>query len=101
MAGISLSFSSGKDTSPTGLPGCPAPSTRVQDQSSCETSFCAHLCTYGERADLRLMDRPMGILNGAEALIIIGIEWQVFRSQSFETVKDLLKHPVIFNGHNL
>lgn len=42
----------------------------------------------------------MDSVKGADALII-GTEWQVFRSPGFETVKDLLKHPVIFDSRNL
>ncbi len=55
---------------------------------------------YGERADLQLDDSPMDALKGAEALIIV-TEWKVFRSPNFETMKNLLKEPVIFDGRNL
>lgn len=55
---------------------------------------------YGERADLQLVDSPMDALKGADALIIV-TEWKVFRSPNFETMKTLLKHPVIFDGRNL
>lgn len=55
---------------------------------------------YGERADLQLVDSPMDALKGAEALIIV-TEWKVFRSPNFETMKNLLKEPVIFDGRNL
>ena len=55
---------------------------------------------YGERADLTLVDSPMDALKGADALLIV-TEWKVFRSPSFDTVKSLLKAPVIFDGRNL
>ncbi|MFN3594067.1 MAG: UDP-glucose dehydrogenase family protein [Thiobacillaceae bacterium] len=55
---------------------------------------------YGERADLQLVDSPMDALKGADALIIV-TEWKVFRSPNFDTMKNLLKAPVIFDGRNL
>lgn len=55
---------------------------------------------YGERADLLLVDNPMDALKGADALLVV-TEWKVFRSPNFETVKALLKSPVIFDGRNL
>ena len=55
---------------------------------------------YGERADLQLVDSPMDALMGADALLIV-TEWKVFRSPNFDTIKDLLKQPVVFDGRNL
>jgi UDPglucose 6-dehydrogenase len=55
---------------------------------------------YGERADLLLVDSPMDALKGADALLIV-TEWKVFRSPNFETMKSLLKSPLIFDGRNL
>jgi UDPglucose 6-dehydrogenase len=55
---------------------------------------------YGERADLQLVDSPMDALKGADALLIV-TEWKVFRSPNFDTIKDLLKQPVLFDGRNL
>ncbi|MFO7542671.1 MAG: UDP-glucose/GDP-mannose dehydrogenase family protein [Thiobacillus sp.] len=55
---------------------------------------------YGERADLLLVDSPMDALKGADALLIV-TEWKVFRSPNFDTVRTLLKSPVIFDGRNL
>jgi UDPglucose 6-dehydrogenase len=55
---------------------------------------------YGERADLLLVDSPMDALKGADALLIV-TEWKVFRSPNFETMKALLKAPLIFDGRNL
>jgi UDPglucose 6-dehydrogenase len=55
---------------------------------------------YGERADLQLVDSPMDALKGADALLIV-TEWKVFRSPNFETMKGLLKAPLILDGRNL
>ncbi|AAZ96914.1 UDP-glucose dehydrogenase [Thiobacillus denitrificans ATCC 25259] len=55
---------------------------------------------YGERADLQLVDSPMDALKGADALLIV-TEWKVFRSPNFDTLKSLLKAPLIFDGRNL
>ena len=55
---------------------------------------------YGQRADLTLTDSPMQALEGADALLVV-TEWKAFRSPNFETMKALLKNPVIFDGRNL
>ena len=60
---------------------------------------------YGDRidkngADLTLVDNPMDALKDADALLIV-TEWKVFRSPNFDTVKALLKNPLIFDGRNL
>jgi len=55
---------------------------------------------YGQRADLTLAENPMQALEGADALLIV-TEWKAFRSPNFETMKSLLKNPVIFDGRNL
>ncbi len=55
---------------------------------------------YGERSDLILADSPMDALNGADALLIV-TEWKVFRSPNFDTMKALLKTPLVFDGRNL
>jgi UDPglucose 6-dehydrogenase len=55
---------------------------------------------YGERADLQLVDSPLDALKGADALLIV-TEWKVFRSPNFDTLKTLLRNPVIFDGRNL
>ncbi|MBT9589850.1 MAG: UDP-glucose/GDP-mannose dehydrogenase family protein [Thiobacillus sp.] len=55
---------------------------------------------YGERPDLILADSPMDALNGADALLIV-TEWKVFRSPNFDTMKKLLKTPLVFDGRNL
>ena len=40
------------------------------------------------------------ILNGADALVIF-TEWQQFRTPDFDSIKEKLKKPVIFDGRNL
>ena len=55
---------------------------------------------YGERPDLTLVDNPMDALKDADALLIV-TEWKAFRSPNFETMRTLLKSPVIFDGRNL
>ena len=42
----------------------------------------------------------MDALKGADALLIV-TEWKVFRSPNFDTMKALLKTPLIFDGRNL
>ena len=39
-------------------------------------------------------------LIGADALAIV-TEWSVFRTPSFDVMKELLKNPIIFDGRNL
>lgn len=55
---------------------------------------------YGQRADLTLVESPMQALEGADALLIV-TEWKAFRSPNFETMKSLLRNPVVFDGRNL
>jgi UDPglucose 6-dehydrogenase len=55
---------------------------------------------YGDRKDLVLVEDDDKALDGADALVIV-TEWQEFRSPDFETIRDKLKHPVIFDGRNI
>ncbi len=59
---------------------------------------------FVEKPDLllriRFADDPTDALVGADALAIV-TEWKAFRSPDFETIKNLLKSPVIFDGRNL
>lgn len=55
---------------------------------------------YGSRNDLTLCDSPEAALDNADALIIV-TEWMAFRSPNFDTIKQTLKQPVIFDGRNL
>jgi len=53
---------------------------------------------YGDK--LRYADQPMEALEGANALAI-NTEWSEFRKPDFESVKQRMKQPVIFDGRNL
>ena len=55
---------------------------------------------YGERDDFLLAERAEDALAGADALAIV-TEWREFRSPDFETIRQRLKTPVIFDGRNL
>ena len=55
---------------------------------------------YGSRADLSLCATKEAALQGADALIIV-TEWQSFKAPDFESIKQALKSPVIFDGRNL
>lgn len=55
---------------------------------------------YGEREDLRLLDHPEAVLDGADALVVM-TEWRVFRSPDFSALRERLSAPVIFDGRNL
>ncbi|MDS4039848.1 MAG: UDP-glucose/GDP-mannose dehydrogenase family protein [Candidatus Competibacter sp.] len=55
---------------------------------------------YGERSDFRLGAKPMEVLAGADALVIV-TEWSLFRSPDFDAIRQALKQPVIFDGRNL
>jgi UDPglucose 6-dehydrogenase len=55
---------------------------------------------YGKRPDLELTKDADSALQGADALAIV-TEWQEFRSPDFDTIRDTLRHPVIFDGRNL
>jgi UDPglucose 6-dehydrogenase len=55
---------------------------------------------YGDREDLVLCESAEQALEDADALAVV-TEWREFRSPDFETLKSLLKAPVIFDGRNL
>ena len=55
---------------------------------------------YGERPDFQLCSTPMDVCTGADALVII-TEWILFRSPDFDTIRQQLRQPVIFDGRNL
>ena len=55
---------------------------------------------YGERDDLLLVESPDDALEGADALAVV-TEWMVFRSPDFESIKEQLAAPVIFDGRNI
>ncbi len=55
---------------------------------------------YGQRDDLVFVADAEAALDGADALAII-TEWQEFRSPDFDTIRDKLANPVIFDGRNI
>jgi UDPglucose 6-dehydrogenase len=55
---------------------------------------------YGERKDLNITASPEDALKDADALVIV-TEWSMFRSPDFDTMKSLMKNPVIFDGRNI
>jgi UDPglucose 6-dehydrogenase len=55
---------------------------------------------YGSVARLELCNRAEKALEGADALAIV-TEWREFRSPDFDTIRKLLREPVIFDGRNL
>jgi len=55
---------------------------------------------YGERPDLVYAETPEDALADADALAVV-TEWNLYRSPDFETVKQKLKQPAIFDGRNI
>ena len=55
---------------------------------------------YGDEPRLSYAENPLGALEGADALVIV-TEWKEFRSPDFDTIKQKLKQPLIFDGRNL
>ena len=50
--------------------------------------------------NLRLVEKPMEAVQGADALIII-TEWKVYRSPNWALLKTAMKNMIIFDGRNL
>ena len=50
--------------------------------------------------ELRLVDNQQEVLAGSEALVIV-TDWKEFKNPDFETIKALLKQPVVIDGHTL
>ena len=55
---------------------------------------------YPDASGLELCDNAYEVLQGADALAIV-TEWQEFRSPDFDSIKQELTDPVIFDGRNL
>ena len=55
---------------------------------------------YGDRPDLRLCETQDEALAGADALIVV-TEWRSFQAPAFDTIRQQLAHPVIFDGRNI
>jgi UDPglucose 6-dehydrogenase len=54
----------------------------------------------GDRPELVLCEGATEALKGADVLAVV-TEWQEFRSPDFDSMSQILKHPVIFDGRNL
>ena len=59
----------------------------------------ARLC-FPNEPNLRYAKNQTDALRGADALVIV-TEWKEFRSPDFPSMKEALKHPIIFDGRNL
>jgi UDPglucose 6-dehydrogenase len=55
---------------------------------------------FGDDPRLKLVDKPMAAVEGADALAIV-TEWKVFRAPDFGAIKSKLKRPIIFDGRNM
>ena len=55
---------------------------------------------YGNKKELMLCGTKESALKNADALVIV-TEWQAFRAPDFDTMRDLLQKPVIFDGRNM
>jgi len=55
---------------------------------------------YGHRQDFSLVSRALDALDDADALVVV-TEWTEFRSPHFDSMKDRLKRPVVFDGRNV
>jgi len=53
---------------------------------------------YGDK--ISFCEDQYEALEGADCLAIV-TEWSVFRTPNFDKMKDMLKHPVVFDGRNL
>lgn len=51
-------------------------------------------------ARIKTVENPMDALDDADALVI-ATEWKAFRSPDFDSLKQKLKAPIIFDGRNL
>jgi len=54
----------------------------------------------GPRDHLSYATSPMAACEGADALVVV-TEWKEFRSPDFDTLKRVLKEPLVFDGRNL
>jgi len=55
---------------------------------------------YGDRKDVIFCARSEEAVDGADALAVV-TEWREFRSPDFESIKQSMKRPVIFDGRNI
>ena len=55
---------------------------------------------WGAGAAVTLVDSAMSAVAGASALLVV-TEWREFRSPDFESMRDLMRSAVLFDGRNL
>ncbi len=55
---------------------------------------------FGDASFIEFAQSPVDALAGSDALVIV-TEWKEFRSPDFDSLRRLLKAPVIFDGRNL
>ena len=71
---------------------------RVQAHDPVAMEECRRI--YGDRPDLVYAETPEEAAQEADALAVV-TEWKLYRSPDFETIKQQLKQPVIFDGRNI
>ena len=49
---------------------------------------------------LKMVDEQYSALDGSDAMVLM-TEWKPFRHPDFDRIKNMLKHPIIFDGRNL
>ena len=74
-----------------------AAGARVQAYDPIATSEAKRI--FGENPALCLMNDEYQALENADALLLI-TEWRQFRYPNFVRMKELMKHPVLFDGRN-
>ncbi|MEM7081331.1 MAG: UDP-glucose/GDP-mannose dehydrogenase family protein [Pseudomonadota bacterium] len=55
---------------------------------------------FGQRDDFEITETALQALEGADALALV-TEWTEFRSPDFTKMRELLTHPVVFDGRNV
>jgi UDPglucose 6-dehydrogenase len=55
---------------------------------------------FADLPGLVIMDAALEVLPDADALLI-ATEWKEFKSPDFDAIRQLLRHPVVFDGRNL
>ena len=50
--------------------------------------------------DITIDEDPYAILDGADGLLLV-TEWNSFRSPDFESIRDRMRHKVLFDGRNI
>jgi UDPglucose 6-dehydrogenase len=55
---------------------------------------------FGDAQGLTIVDNALQALEGSDALVIV-TEWKEFKSPDFDSIRGLLRQPVVFDGRNL